>query len=129
MAHAVDFERLRDQHAQFSPLQRLDRESGGSAVALRLSRPADGVTRHPREALMASAPTVTNPANKNFHARVGLPASRAHSEPPYKACRTAETAPIDVLHLEWVVAEGSTNMIDAREVRVTGRIRQGRGCT
>jgi hypothetical protein len=126
MVHAADFGRSRDQHARSPAIQIFAQEASESDVTLRRDwaalRPIEGVAGRGRKA-------ITDLANKNFHACVERPASVGHSEPLYEACRTAEGAPIDVLHLEWVVADASTNVIDAGEVRVTGRIRQGRGCT
>lgn len=133
MVHAADFGRSRDQQARSPALQMLAHEAGAWDITLRrgwaVLRLVDGVERRVGDPLWASVQATTDLANKNFHACVALPASHGHSELSDEACRKAETPPTDVLHLEWVVADSSTNVKDAGEVRVTGRIRQGRGCT
>ena len=134
MVHAADFGCSRDQRARSSArLQMLANEAGASDVKLRrgwaVFLPIDGVGRRPGELRRASALATTDQSNKNFHACFAMPASLGHNRTSDDTCRMVETAPIDVLHLERVVADISTNVIDAGEVRVTGRIRQGRGCT
>lgn len=133
MVHAADFGRLRDQCARSPALQMLIHEAGVLDITLRrdwaVLRSIEGMERRVGGSREASAPAIADLANKNFHACVALPASHGHTELSDEACRMAETAPTDVLHIEWVVADSSTNVIDAGEMRVTGRIRQGRGCT
>lgn len=133
MVHAADFGRLGDQYAWSPASQMLAREAGASDVTLRHGWAVlclmDGVERHPWEMLRVSASAIRVQTNKNFHACVAAAVSLGHGATGGEACGAVVCDEGDALYLEWVVADCSTNVINAGEVRVTGRIRQSRGST